>query len=68
MDYDVYKQRLYRELNMSNSGKKKKKTIFQMFKQQLSKQEINQLIQLMIKDGILKEETFDKQVYLKQIM
>lgn len=68
MDYDVYKQRLYRELNMSNSGRLLKKTIFQMFKQQLSKQEINQLIQLMIKDGILKEETFDKQVYLKQIM
>lgn len=68
MDYDVYKQRLYRELNMSNSGRLLKKTIIQMFKQQLSKQEINQLIQSMIKDGILKEEIFDKQVYLKQIM
>lgn len=25
MDYDVYKQRLYRELNMSNSGRLLKK-------------------------------------------
>ena len=28
MDYDVYKQRLYRELNMSNSGRLLKKRLF----------------------------------------
>lgn len=68
MDYDIYQQRLYRELNMSDNGRLLKKTVFQMFKQQLSKKEIDQLIHSMVKDGILKEEVFDKQDYIKQIM
>lgn len=67
MDYDIYKQRLYRELNMSSNGRLRKQTIFQMFKQQLSKREIDHLIHLMIEDGILKEEVFDNQSYIKQI-
>lgn len=67
MDYDIYKQRLYRELNMSSNGRLRKQTIFQMFKQQLSKREIDHLIHLMVEDGILKEEVFDKQSYIKQI-
>ena len=67
MDYDIYKQRLYRELNMSSNERLRKQTIFQMFKQQLSKREIDHLIHLMIEDGILKEEVFDNQSYIKQI-
>ena len=67
MDYDIYKQRLYRELNMSSNGRLRKQTLFQMFKQQLSKREIDHLIHLMIEDGILKEEVFDNQSYIKQI-
>lgn len=67
MDYDIYKQRLYRELNMSSNGRLRKQTIFQMFKQQLSKREIDHLIHLMVEDGILKEEVFDNQSYIKQI-
>lgn len=67
MDYDIYKQRLYRELNMSSNERLRKQTIFQMFKQQFSKREIDHLIHLMIEDGILKEEVFDNQSYIKQI-